>query len=151
MKKIALASLAMALLAGCSSPQIDWQQDNLAVVSNITIGLKSTLWMNQMPAISDKETPAAPALHGTLRLDSSAVLPANLTVDALVIQQGSRSWIVDSDSLELRTYSENQWEVVFERQIEANTDEAVDIALQLSDGEKAQWLIDRGVMIDKVY
>ncbi|MBD1566303.1 hypothetical protein [Vibrio sp. S12_S33] len=151
MKKIALASLAMALLAGCGSPQIDWQQDNLAVVSNITIGLKSTLWMNQMPAISDEETPAAPALHGILRLDSSAVLPANLTVDALVIQQGSRSWIVDSDSLELRTYSENQWEVVFERKIEANTDEAVDIALQLSDGEKAQWLVDRGVMIDNVY
>ncbi len=148
MKKIGLASLVMALLSGCSSPQVNWLQDSSAVISNITIGLKSNLWINQMPTANDSEIPL---VHGTLRLDSSAILPANLTIDALMVQQRDKNWLVGSESLDLRTQSEDQWEVVFEWPMQLNVDKPVNVALQLSDGTTAQWLIEKSVFIDKVY
>ncbi|MGR5236124.1 hypothetical protein [Vibrio alfacsensis] len=149
MKKFSSAALAIALLAGCSSaPQIAWQEDSQITMNQVNIELKSNLWVNLMPTIGEVQEQN---LHGALYLRANTELPANLTVESLIIKQGDSEWQIDGDLLELRTHSENQWEVVFVWQIEANMENPVDIALLLDDAGKQGWLVEKDVKIDKVY
>lgn len=53
MKKLALVSLSAALLAGCASEPVGWEQDNQVVISEATVSLKSNLWLNKMPTIGE--------------------------------------------------------------------------------------------------
>ena len=116
MKKFASAALAIALLAGCSSaPQVGWQQGSQVTMNTVNVELKSNLWVNLMPTIGEVQEQN---VHGALYLKADNELPANLTVDALIIKQGDSEWEIDGDLLELRTHSENQWEVAFVWQIE---------------------------------
>ncbi len=74
-----------------------------------------------------------------------------MTVDSLIIKQGDSEWQIDGDLLELRTHSENQWEVAFVWQIEADMEKSVDLALLLDDAGKKGWLVEKHIKIDKVY
>ncbi|MGR5132756.1 hypothetical protein [Vibrio alfacsensis] len=149
MKRLLSATLAMALLAGCgSAPQIVWQENSQVTMNQVSIELKSNLWVNLMPTIGEVQEQN---VHGALYLQANKELPANLTVDALIIKQGDSEWQIDGDLLELRTHSENQWEVVFVWQIEANMENPVDIALLLDDAGEQAWLVEKGIRIDKVY
>ena len=151
MKKSSLTALilVMTLLGGCSAtPQLDWQKNSQVTMNKVSIELKSNLWVNQMPTIGEVQSQD---VHGALYLRADKELPANLTVDALVIKQGGSEWKIDSDLLELRTHSENQWEVSFVWQVDANMERMVDLALQLDDAGKKVWLVEKGIKIDKVY
>lgn len=149
MKRFASVALAMALLAGCSStPQVGWQEDRQVTVNKVNVELKSNLWVNLMPTIGEVQEQN---VHGALYLRADKELPANLTVDSLIIKQGDSEWEIDGDLLELRTHSESQWEVVFVWQIEANMEKTVDLALLLDDAGNKAWLVEKGIRIDKVY
>lgn len=149
MKKFASAALAIALLAGCSSaPEVGWQEDSQITMNKVNVELKSNLWVNLMPTIGEVQEQN---VHGALYLKSDKELPANLTVDSLIIKQGDSEWQIDGDLLELRTHSENQWEVAFVWQIEADMEKSVDLALLLDDAGKKGWLVEKHIKIDKVY
>lgn len=148
MKKLATVSLGVALLAGCATQQVGWEQDNQVVISEATVTLKSNLWLNKMPTIGEVQDST---LHGALYIESDATLPAELDVESISIQQGEETWLIDGDLLELRTHSPNQWEVVFVWQFPVDAAQPVDVALLLKNGEKVDWLVEKDVAIDTVY
>ncbi|MFA0566811.1 hypothetical protein [Vibrio gallaecicus] len=146
MKKIALVC-ALAL-AGCSTTQVEWQQDNQIKVAEATVVLKSNLWINKMPSIGEAQDQM---LHGAIYLQATSDLPAELAVEGLTIKQGAETWLIDGNDLELRTHSETQWEVAFKWQLEVDDTQPVDVAVQLKDGEAVKWLVEHDVKVDTVY
>ncbi|MBF9001558.1 MULTISPECIES: hypothetical protein [Vibrio] len=148
MKKFVLIALMSALTACAFSPNVNWKQGSLAVLAQIDIQLKSNLWTDQLPKVQGAETQS---LNGTLTLETSGELPADLNVNQLVIKQGDQVWTIDGDNVELRTQSEDVWEVVFQSSIEVNVDKPVSVALELSNDGKNAWLVEHNVSIDKVY
>lgn len=153
MKKLALALLALTM-AACTSQtsnheNINWKQGNLAALSETDIQLKSNLWTDKMPKV-DGSSESQP-LNGTLMLDTSGELSAELVVEMVVIKQKDNTWIVQGDETELRTLSENLWEVVFATEIPVDVEKSVHVALELSDNNGDVWLVERNVTIDKVY
>ncbi|NAW55924.1 MULTISPECIES: hypothetical protein [unclassified Vibrio] len=148
MKKLAVACLTSVLLWGCSVHPVAWEQSNVATIANIAVSLKSTLWLNKMPTV-EEETDQV--LHGALYLSSDQSMPADLDAEALIIKQGDNTWQIDAKQLEVRTQSENRWEVVFAEPVGVNDRARVDVALRLSEGAKTQWLIEKNVKIDVVY
>ncbi len=153
MKKIALALLVLTITA-CSSQssnhgEINWTQGNLAALSETAVQLKSNLWTDKMPKAEDA-TESHP-LNGTLMLDTSGELSAELMVQMVVIKQKDNTWTIQGDETELRTLSENLWEVVFTTEIPVDVEKNVHIALELSDPSGKIWLVERNVAIDKVY
>lgn len=146
MKKWLLLLATLGLVA-CSTPNVNWQQGNLAMIEQTAIQLESNLWTDQMP----KAGAQSQNLNGTLRLETSDQLPADLTVSEIVIKQGDSVWIIDGDMVELRTESDNRWEVVFQSGSEVNIDRSVSVALGLSDSQGEIWLVQHKVSIDKVY
>lgn len=155
MKKLILALLVL-VTAACTSQtatqtvaDINWTQDNLAALSDTAIQLKSNLWTDKMPKI-DQAADSQP-LNGTLMLDTSGELSAELVVEMVVIKQKDHTWIVQGEETELRTLSENLWEVVFSTEVAVDVDKRVHVALALSDNNGDVWLVERNVAIDKVY
>lgn len=148
MKKFAAISLGIALLTGCSSPQVGWEQDNQIMVAQNSVELKSNLWLNKMPTIGEVQDQT---LHGALYLESNAALPAELMVQSIAIRQGGEEWLIDGDLLELRTHSENQWEIAFVWQFSVDPEQPVDVAVMLNNGEHEEWLVEKSVVIDQVY
>ncbi|PFG45223.1 hypothetical protein ATG66_3501 [Vibrio sp. ES.051] len=150
MKIIAPMVWVMAfLIAGCSSiPNVNWQQNSQITINQVNIELKSNLWVNLMPAVGEAQEQS---IQGALYLEGNQQLPANLTAEALVIKQGDVKWLVSGESLETRTHSENQWEVAFTSEIDADADKFVDIAVLLDDAGKQRWLVEKYVKINKVY
>lgn len=146
MKKIALVC-ALAL-AGCSTTQVEWQQDNQIKVAEATVVLKSNLWINKMPSIGEAQDQM---LNGAIYLQATSELPAELAVEGLTIKQGAETWLIDGNDLELRTHSETQWEVAFKWQLEVDDTQPVDVAVQLKDGEAVKWLVEHDVKVDTVY
>ncbi|HAS61943.1 MAG TPA: hypothetical protein DCS35_04825 [Vibrio sp.] len=148
MKKLAIVSLTLALLVGCVSPQVNWDQDEKTVINDAQIQLTSNLWLNKMPTIGEVQEQN---LHGALSLESSQPLPADLTIDSVSLRQGDDVWVIDGDDLEIRTHDENQWEVVFAWQFELDPNKAVDVALQLNHQDSRDWVVEKQVLIDTVY
>ncbi len=154
MKKFVLVLFAV-ILVGCSNTQsfdakeVNWQQDNIAALADTSIQLKSSLWTDQMPTIGESNSPQA--LNGTLTLATSAELPADLIVKMVVVKQGKQTWLINGEETELRTQSEDRWEVVFSSELDIDIEKEVDVALDLSDTNGDVWLIERNVQIDKVY
>ncbi|MCG6346439.1 hypothetical protein K6U40_13125, partial [Vibrio fluvialis] len=77
MKKWLLV-LVSAVLTACSTHAVNWQHSNLAMFSETAIQLKSNLWTDQMPKVG--EDVDSQNLNGTLTLETSGQLPADLTV-----------------------------------------------------------------------
>ncbi|WP_114766155.1 hypothetical protein [Vibrio rhodolitus] len=148
MKKIAAMSLALALLAGCSVPQVGWDQDAVMVVENAEVKLTSNLWLNKMPTIGELQEQN---LHGALYLESAKPLPADLDIVSVSLRQGDDVWQLEGDDLEIRTHSEQQWEIVFAWQFELQPNQAVDVAVQLDHQQQRNWLVEKQVVIDTVY
>ncbi|MDF2153343.1 hypothetical protein [Vibrio sp. CAU 1672] len=149
MKKLALVALSMVLLAGCSANQdVTWQTGSQMTLSQVTVELKSNLWLNLMPTVEEGENKT---LHGALYLHGNKELPATLTVDAIMLKQNDQQWLIDTALLDLRTHSENQWEVAFTWPLELDTERPVDIAVLLEDGRQQVWLVEKAVTIDKLY
>ena len=148
MKKLALVSLGVALLAGCATQPVGWEQDNQIVVADTKVTLKSNLWLNKMPTIGEVQDST---LHGALYLESESTLPPELDVESITLQQGEDSWMIDGDLLELRTHSPNQWEVVFVWQFPIDSSLPVNIALQLNNNDTIEWLVEKNVKVDTVY
>ncbi|NOH80623.1 hypothetical protein F0231_12815 [Vibrio sp. RE86] len=148
MKKLALVSLGVALLAGCATQPVGWEQDNQIVVADTKVTLKSNLWLNKMPTIGEVQDST---LHGTLYLESENTLPPELDVESITLQQGEDSWMIDGDLLELRTHSPNQWEVVFVWQFPIDSNLPVNVALQLNNNDTIEWLVEKDVKVDTVY
>ncbi|WP_165312197.1 hypothetical protein [Vibrio ziniensis] len=153
MKKLALA-LFVLMITACTSPssnlsKINWTQGNLAALSDTAVQLKSNLWIDKMPKVDG--TTENQSLNGTLMLDTSGELSAELVVQMVVIKQKDNTWIVQGDETELRTLSENLWEVVFTTEIPVDVEKRVHVALELSDKNGDVWLVERNVAIDKVY
>mgnify|MGYP000046816186 FL=1 len=148
MKKLALMSLGVALLAGCASEPVGWEQDNQVVISQATVSLKSNLWLNKMPTIGEVQDNT---LHGALYLESDNTLPAELDVESISIQQGEDTWRIDGDLLELRTHNQNQWEVAFVWQFPIDAAKPVNVALMLNHNGQVDWLVEKNVKIDTVY
>ncbi|MEZ8823599.1 hypothetical protein [Vibrio sp. 10N.261.55.A7] len=149
-KNIALASLSLALLGGCQSTNVDWQQKNAVVIEQTTIELKSSLWVDKMPKIGEPSTQEE-SIHAALSLESEDVLPAQLEVVSVAIKQGSDTWVVNSEDVDIRTHSENQWEIAFEWQVPVATDLPVDIAILMTNQGHETWIVERNVTIDTVY
>lgn len=148
MKKLAIVSLTLALLAGCALPQVGWDQDEKVIINDAQIQLTSNLWLNKMPTVGALQEQS---LHGALNLESSQPLPADITVESVSLRQGDDVWIIDGDDLEIRTHDENQWEVVFAWQFELDPNKTVDVALQLNHQDSLDWLVEKQVQIDTVY
>lgn len=155
MQKLILALLVLVMTA-CTSQtstqtaaDINWTQGNLAALSDTAIQLKSNLWTDKMPKI-DQAADSQP-LNGTLMLDTSGELSAELVVEMVVIKQKDHTWIVQGEETELRTLSENLWEVVFSTEVAVDVEKRVHVALGLSDSNGDVWLVERNVAIDKVY
>ena len=148
MKKFAFISLGVALLVGCSTQSMDWQQDQPVTISEATVTLKSTLWVDMMPSIGEGQDNT---LHGSLLLDSEQGLTPTINVEVVSIQQGEQVWLIEGEAVELRTHSPNQWEVAFEWQVPLDPEQPVDLALQLSDQGKKAWVVNKQVAIDKIY
>ncbi|MGF1752467.1 hypothetical protein L4C33_02580 [Vibrio makurazakiensis] len=146
MKKIALVC-ALAL-AGCATTNVSWDQDSQIEVAQSTVTLKSNLWLNKMPTIGEA---SEHNLHGALNLASTADLPADLTVNNVSIKQGENTWLIDGDDLDLRTHNESQWEVAFTWQLGVDVEQTVDVALEVEQAGKTQWLVEKDVKIDAVY
>ncbi|MEZ9057085.1 hypothetical protein [Vibrio pelagius] len=147
MKKIAFAACVVAL-AGCSAPQVEWQQDNQVEVSATTITMKSNLWLNKMPTIGEAQDKT---LHGAIYLESDSQLPATLAIESVTVKQGADTLLITSDDLDLRTYNETKWEVAFAWQLEISSEQPVDVAVELKDGEVVKWLVEKDVKVDTVY
>lgn len=149
MKTLASAAIMAALLTGCTStPEVDWTQGSQSTNNHASIELKSNLWVDLMPSIGEVKQSS---LHGAIAIQSEEQLPANLTVEALVIKQGDTEWYIGEDVLETRTHSENQWEVIFNWAEPLNTERWVDLAILIDDEEGKRWLVERSVKINKVY
>ncbi len=149
MKKFVSVVIATALLTGCSTvPEVNWTQDSQIIVNKVNAELKSNLWVNLMPTIGESQELH---LHGSLTIESKQQLPANLTIEALIIKQGDKEWMISEDLLETRTHSENQWEVDFSWKNELNIEKTVNLAVLLDDGGKKGWLVEKYVKINKVY
>ncbi|NVC63485.1 hypothetical protein FC652_10135 [Vibrio sp. 05-20-BW147] len=149
MKKRLIALLPLILLAGCATePPANWQQDNQITIADTRIQLASNLWINQMPTLGESQQDN---LHGALYLSSENDLPASLIVTELTIKQGDREWKIDGEVLELRTHSENKWEIAFVWQVNFDTDKHVDLLVEFEYAGKRQWLVERDVAIDKIY
>lgn len=147
MKKLAFTICVLAL-AGCSAPQVEWQQDNQAEVSAVTVTMKSNLWLNKMPTLRETQDKT---LHAAIYLGSDSQLPATLAVERVIVKQGADTLLVTADDLDLRTYSETQWEVAFVWQLEIDSEKPVDVAVELKDGETVRWLVEKDVKVDMVY
>tara|TARA_Y100001956_G_scaffold82895_1_gene106559 strand:+ start:5736 stop:6182 length:447 start_codon:yes stop_codon:yes gene_type:complete len=148
MKKLALLSLGAALMVGCVSEPMVWEQTNTTQIAQSTIELKSNLWVNKMPTIGAVQDST---LHGALYLESDKVLPAQLDIESISIKQDDEIWTIDGDLLDLRTHNESQWEVAFVWQFELNPERPVDVAVQMNVDNKLQWLVEKNVKIDTVY
>ncbi|USD40667.1 hypothetical protein J4N42_11515 [Vibrio sp. SCSIO 43135] len=148
MKKLLVTSLAMAALAGCNSTSVNWEQGNQAVVAESNVALKSNLWIDKMPSIGEVRDQN---VHGALYLESEQPLPAELVVESVSIKQGKEVWLIDSDSLDLRTHNESQWEVAFTWQLELDSEQPVDIAVQIDTNGVKNWLVEKKVKVDTVY
>ncbi|MCW8332224.1 membrane lipoprotein lipid attachment site-containing protein [Vibrio paucivorans] len=148
MKKLLVTSLAVAALAGCNSTSVNWEQGNQAVVAESNVALKSNLWIDKMPSIGEVRDQN---VHGALYLESEQPLPAELVVESVSIKQGEEVWLIDSDSLDLRTHNESQWEVAFTWQLELDSEQPVDIAVQIDTNGVKNWLVEKKVKVDTVY
>ncbi|ALM71885.1 TPA: hypothetical protein RQJ57_001513 [Vibrio vulnificus] len=149
MKKPLIALLPLLLLVGCTSePNVSWQQDNRITIADTRIELASNLWINQMPTLGESQQDN---LHGALYLSSDRDLPASLTVSELTIKQGEQEWKIDGDLLELRTHSENKWEIAFVWQANFDPEKNVDLLVELDNHGKREWLVERNITIDKVF
>ncbi|KII77445.1 hypothetical protein [Vibrio renipiscarius] len=148
MKKIAVISLGLALLAGCSTTQVGWEQDNQIVVDKANIQLESNLWLNKMPTIGEMQEQA---LHGALVLEASDTLPADLDVTSISLRQGDETWLIEGDLLELRSHSENRWEISFVWQFDFDSELPIDVAVMINNGDDVEWLVEKDVNIDTVY
>ncbi len=148
MKKFTIVSLALALLAGCSSPQVGWEQDAKVTIDKAEVQLTTNLWLNKMPTIGELQEQN---LHAALYLESTQPLPADLEVDQVTLRQGDDTWFIDGDAVEIRSHTENQWEVVFAWQLELDPSQPVDVALQLNHQGNLHWMVEKQVVIDTVY
>ncbi|WP_099611837.1 hypothetical protein [Vibrio fujianensis] len=155
MKKIALLLFACLLSACSSSPDVNWQHSNAGIFSQTAIQLKSNLWIDQMPKVADDQNTTnqstTDSLNGTLVLQTSGQLPADLTILMLVIRQDELMWSIPASELELRTPSDNVWEIVFQSSLGLDADRSVSVALGVRDNSGDTWLVEHQVVIDKVY
>ncbi|EKO3557038.1 hypothetical protein GCS56_001276 [Vibrio metschnikovii] len=155
MKKYGLMILTFLLSACAASPQVNWQASNAALFSQTAIQLKSSLWTDRMPKIALTEEATeldfTDNLNGTLVLETSGQLPADLTLFQLVFRQGDEIWSLEGSELELRTPSENNWEVVFNSTLSVDINRPVSVALGIRDSLGETWLVEHQVSIDKVY
>ena len=69
----------------------------------------------------------------------------------LRLSKGADTLLVTADDLDLRTHSETQWEVAFVWQLEIDSEQPVDVAVELKDGETVKWLVEKDVKVDTVY
>ncbi|WP_217539635.1 hypothetical protein [Vibrio metschnikovii] len=155
MKKYGLMILTFLLSACAMSPQVNWQASNAALFSQTAIQLKSNLWTDRMRKIALTEEATeldfTDNLNGTLVLETSGQLPADLTLFQLVFRQGDEIWSLAGSELELRTPSENNWEVVFNSTLSVDINRPVSVALGVQDSLGKTWLVEHQVSIDKVY
>ncbi|WP_117235888.1 hypothetical protein [Vibrio maerlii] len=152
MKKLALVGLSVMALAGCSSittSEVDWSADATAMKAATDVTLRSNLWLNKMPMIGDERNEET--LHGALYLESSSYLPAELDVTQVVLRQGTETWSIYADDVELRTHSATAWEVAFKWQLEIDPEQPVDVAVELIKEEKTEWVVNNQVKLDVVY
>lgn len=155
MKKSSLLFLSFLLSACSSSSDVNWQHSNAGIFSQTAIQLKSNLWTDQMPNVVEDDKVAelntTEHINGTLVLETSGQLPADLTLLMLVIKQGDEMWSIPASELELRTPSEHVWEVIFNSTLELDVEHLVSVALGVRDSEGETWLVEHQIMIDKVY
>ncbi|RBW63917.1 hypothetical protein DS893_16720 [Vibrionales bacterium C3R12] len=146
MKKLTLA--CMLVLAGCSTAQVDWQQDSQMLVAQSEVKLSSNLWVNKMPQIGEAQEQT---LNGSIYLKSDTSLPATLELNSVTLRQGEDLWLLDGDAIEVRTHSENSWEIAFQWQLDVLPNLPIDIAVETKNEDKVEWLVEKGVNIDAIY
>lgn len=146
MKKLTLA--CMLVLAGCSTAQVDWQQDSQMLVAQSEVKLSSNLWVNKMPQIGEAQEQT---LNGSIYLKSDTSLPATLELNSVTLRQGENIWLLDGDAIEVRTHSESSWEIAFQWQLDVLPNLPIDIAVETKNGDKVEWLVEKGVNIDAIY
>ncbi|USD65722.1 hypothetical protein [Vibrio sp. SCSIO 43136] len=144
--------LGAALLAGCATSQVDtqapWGADQQVSFAQATLELNSSLWINMMPsAAQDREF----TLNAALYIVTQQELPADLAVSQVVLRQGDTTQIISTSDFELRTHSEQQWEVALNTGMNIDSDKSVDVALELNHDGQTQWLIERNVKVDVAY
>ncbi|MCK6262421.1 hypothetical protein KP803_03960 [Vibrio sp. ZSDE26] len=149
-KQIALASLAVALLAGCQNSDVNWQQSSSVMIEESQVVLKSSLWIDRMPSIGESSS-SEENFHAALSLESINELPADLEVVSVTIKQGNETWLIESEEIDIRTHSANQWELAVSWQLPISPDLPADIAIQLNNKGQEKWLVDHDVNIDVVY
>lgn len=156
MKKFALIGVMSLALIGCSATpsSVDWQANNQVVMNQAEITLKSSLWLNKMPMISDSAEESkeqASKLHGALYLESAIAFSSDLDVFVVALKQGEQEWTLTKEAFEIRRHSDKAWEVSFKWDAKLDATEKVNIAVGLQQGESTQWLVDQNINVDKVY
>lgn len=146
--RLLVGVLSIGLLGGCSSDRVVEERDLQSVVESTQIMLSSHLWINMMPAIGAVQNTQ---LHGSLYIDSTQILPVDMDVQSVLIRQGNRSWMIHDELLELRTHSQNRWEVAFVRPFEINPDLPVEVELTIETNERVEQLTEKNVEVQRVY
>ncbi len=157
MKRLMTVLMMTAVMMGCSamtatSETERWSNDKVIMLSKQQVNLESNLWIDKMPQVGEtKALVSEQVVFGSLNLSSPGEIPAALDVSKVVIRQAEQVWLLEDSDFELRNHSEQQWEVAFTWQIDVNTTQPVDIAVELLDGTNRVWLSQLSVEIDTVY
>ncbi|MCJ2375893.1 hypothetical protein LNL84_03505 [Vibrio sp. ZSDZ34] len=157
MKKLITVLTMTAAMIGCgamteTSETERWSNNKVVMLSKQQVNLESNLWIDKMPKVGEtKALVSEQVVFGSLNLSSPGQIPADLDVSKVVIKQGEQVWLLEDSDFELRNHSEQQWEVAFAWQIDVNTIQPVDIAVELEDGTQQVWLSQSNVEIDTVY
>jgi hypothetical protein len=157
MKKLMTVFTMTAAIMGCSAMTANseterWSNDKVIMLSQQQVNLESNLWIDKMPKVGEtKALVSEQVVFGSLNLSSPGEIPADLDVSKVLIKQADQVWLLEDSDFELRNHSEQQWEVAFAWQIDVNTTQPVDIAVELLDGSQQVWLSQSNVDIDTVY
>ncbi|MCL9773364.1 hypothetical protein [Vibrio methylphosphonaticus] len=156
MKRMITAVALAIALGGCvssSNSHVDaWTATETVMVEQQSISMASNLWIDMMPKVGEAQPlMKEQMLHGAINLSGEDQLPADMDVLKVLLKQGDEVWELGADDFELRSHSEQQWEVAFKWQLEFNNSEPVDVALLLVDQGKETWLLNTHVSVDTVY
>ena len=129
-----------------------WQSPTELVVADVTLNLRSELWLNSMPVIGDDGTLPADKLHASVKLQSTDMqaLPKGIEIAQVLLEHEDKQWLVN-ENLEVRAEGELSLEIVLRGGPEWAPGSKVNIAVIIMHGGQEHTLVQHGVMLSQVF
>lgn len=129
-----------------------WQSPTELEIADVTLNLRSELWLNSMPVIGDDGTRPAEKLHASVKLQSTDMqaLPKGIEITQILLEHENKQWLVD-ENLEVRAEGELSLEVVLRGGPEWVPGSEVNIAVIILHGGQEYPLVQYGVVIAEVF